>query len=95
METPHLMDYPARFGSLIQFFRANPYWFLRMNHVQKERNDKISYSTELWEAIICHRKGRAPFSAEDPLWDEVLIGEQQLRVFDQLRKTSYFTQKAP
>jgi hypothetical protein len=103
-------DYPALYGTLVTFFRCHPYWFIRVQDAQNPRNglnDKISLSTELWEAICFYIAGRIPVSrtkinkdgteevVSDLLWDEVLVDRKLLRIFDELKKLGFFTQKAP
>ncbi len=75
---------------LMWFFKLHSEWYHSVQRAQTEINDNVSLSTELWEDICEFILYQTPIHKDDPLWDEILVKQQQLRHFETLRKLSFF-----
>jgi hypothetical protein len=54
----------------------------------------VSYSTELWEDICEFLLYRFPSDKNDKLWDEILVEQQMLQKFSELKRLGFFNQKS-
>lgn len=80
---------------LVWFFKLNPHWYDKIRHAVAETNDTFSYCTELWEDVCEFQLYRAPLNKDDGIWDELLVKNQMLRKFSELKRYGFFSRKVP